>query len=131
MGSWSCGSFITIYVRVLNYSFQAVEKKKLVKEGKLDKYGRKTEQTPSNWTDKYVDLQGASGNAPASVTPVVSTPAKAAPAESTEISEEDAAKAARKAAKKAAKAAAAAAEPAEEASPAVDDEAEVIHFIFF
>jgi H/ACA ribonucleoprotein complex subunit 4 len=34
---------------------KAQEKKKLVAEGKLDKYGRKTEGTPRDWTDSYVD----------------------------------------------------------------------------
>lgn len=35
---------------------KAVEKKKLVAAGKLDKYGRKTEKTPQEWKDGYVDL---------------------------------------------------------------------------
>lgn len=33
----------------------ALEKKKLKSDGKLDKYGRANEQTPSNWNDKYTD----------------------------------------------------------------------------
>jgi H/ACA ribonucleoprotein complex subunit 4 len=35
---------------------KAVEKKKLVAAGKLDKYGRKNEKTPQEWKDGYVDL---------------------------------------------------------------------------
>ncbi|KAJ3373308.1 centromere/microtubule-binding protein cbf5 [Allomyces arbusculus] len=34
---------------------KAQEKKKLIKEGKLDKFGRPTEETPKNWTSGYVD----------------------------------------------------------------------------
>ena len=34
---------------------KAVEKKKLIGEGKLDKYGRKTDDTPKEWKEGYVD----------------------------------------------------------------------------
>src|SRR6185437_12682874 len=34
---------------------KAVEKKKLVTAGKLDKYGRPNEQTPGEWKENYVD----------------------------------------------------------------------------
>ena len=34
---------------------KAVEKKRLIGEGKLDKYGRKTEETPKEWKESYVD----------------------------------------------------------------------------
>ena len=34
---------------------KAQEKKKLITDGKLDKYGRPTEQTPTAWKDNYVD----------------------------------------------------------------------------
>ena len=34
---------------------KAQEKKKMVKEGKLDKYGRTNDATPSNWKNGYVD----------------------------------------------------------------------------
>ena len=34
---------------------KAQEKKKMVKEGKLDKYGRANDATPSNWKNGYVD----------------------------------------------------------------------------
>jgi H/ACA ribonucleoprotein complex subunit 4 len=36
---------------------KALEKKKLIKEGKLDKYGRVTEKTPESWKKSYVDYQ--------------------------------------------------------------------------
>jgi H/ACA ribonucleoprotein complex subunit 4 len=50
----------------------AVEKKKLIKDGKLDKYGRANESTPADWSKKYVDYRG---DAPTSDAP--STPAAA------------------------------------------------------
>lgn len=34
---------------------KAKEKKNLIAEGKLDKYGRRNENTPSTWTQSYVD----------------------------------------------------------------------------
>ncbi|KAJ3334194.1 centromere/microtubule-binding protein cbf5 [Blyttiomyces sp. JEL0837] len=34
---------------------KALEKKKMVKEGKLDKFGRVNEETPSTWKSDYVD----------------------------------------------------------------------------
>ena len=34
---------------------KAVEKKKMIKEGKLGKYGEVTEKTPAEWTKDYVD----------------------------------------------------------------------------
>ena len=34
---------------------KAQEKKKLITDGKLDKYGRPTEQTPTTWKQSYVD----------------------------------------------------------------------------
>lgn len=36
---------------------KAMEKKKMVKDGKLDKYGRQNEETPSEWKKDYVDYQ--------------------------------------------------------------------------
>lgn len=38
----------------------AQEKKALIKDGKLDKHGRKNEKTPSKWTSEYVDYAGKS-----------------------------------------------------------------------
>ena len=66
-----------------------MEKKKLIAEGKLDKYGRVNESTPNSWKTSFVDLsavgtrndQGASSSATAplpnliSTTPVFTTPA--------------------------------------------------------
>ena len=34
---------------------QATRKKGMVKEGKLDKYGRANQNTPKEWTASYVD----------------------------------------------------------------------------
>ncbi|KAJ1498497.1 centromere/microtubule-binding protein cbf5, partial [Coelomomyces lativittatus] len=36
---------------------KAIEKKKLVKTGKLDKFGRPNEGTPSTWVKSYIDYQ--------------------------------------------------------------------------
>ena len=36
---------------------QAQAKKKLISEGKLDKYGRKNDKTPAEWTSGYVDYR--------------------------------------------------------------------------
>lgn len=38
---------------------RASMKKKLIKEGKLDKYGRANEQTPKEWSTSYVDYRAA------------------------------------------------------------------------
>ncbi|KAJ3281391.1 centromere/microtubule-binding protein cbf5 [Borealophlyctis nickersoniae] len=44
---------------------KAQEKKKMIKEGKLDKYGRQNEGTPKAWKDGYVDYAaGAKPTAP-------------------------------------------------------------------
>ena len=41
---------------------KALEKKKLIGEGKLDKYGRKNEETPREWKEGYVDFsEGGAG----------------------------------------------------------------------
>ncbi|KAJ1802897.1 centromere/microtubule-binding protein cbf5, partial [Coemansia sp. RSA 2598] len=37
----------------------AQQKKKLIKDGKLDKFGRKNEATPADWNKKYVDYDAA------------------------------------------------------------------------
>jgi H/ACA ribonucleoprotein complex subunit 4 len=39
---------------------KALAKKKLISEGKLDKYGRSNEQTPDSWKKDYVDYAGES-----------------------------------------------------------------------
>jgi H/ACA ribonucleoprotein complex subunit 4 len=57
---------------------KAQEKKKLIADGKLDKFGRKNETTPMTWTKDYVDYANAGASAPpaavASSAPV--TPSK-------------------------------------------------------
>ncbi|KAG0051660.1 centromere/microtubule-binding protein cbf5, partial [Gryganskiella cystojenkinii] len=52
---------------------KAQEKKKLIKDGKLDKFGRTTEETPEGWKKGYVDYNRDDPAAPAA-------PAAAAPA---------------------------------------------------
>ncbi|KAJ1882827.1 centromere/microtubule-binding protein cbf5 [Coemansia sp. RSA 1722] len=37
----------------------AQQKKKMIKDGKLDKFGRKNEATPTDWSKKYVDYDAA------------------------------------------------------------------------
>ncbi|KAG0286179.1 centromere/microtubule-binding protein cbf5 [Linnemannia gamsii] len=58
---------------------KAQEKKKLIKDGKLDKFGRTTEETPEGWKKGYVDYNREDAAAPvAAATPVVvATPAPA------------------------------------------------------
>jgi len=51
----------------------ALEKKKMKSDGKLDKYGRPNENTPSKWTSEYTDL-----NAPLDVNGSTAMPAKTA-----------------------------------------------------
>ncbi|POV97978.1 hypothetical protein PSTT_14726, partial [Puccinia striiformis] len=45
---------------------KAQEKKKMVKTGVLDKYGRTNEKTPNNWKEGYVDYSGTTTDQPAS-----------------------------------------------------------------
>ncbi|KAK9761548.1 centromere/microtubule-binding protein cbf5 [Basidiobolus ranarum] len=59
------------YPRKWGLGPKALEKKKMIKEGKLDKYGRANEQTPSSWKGSYVDYNDS--EAAAAATP--STPA--------------------------------------------------------
>ncbi|KAF9536203.1 centromere/microtubule-binding protein cbf5, partial [Mortierella hygrophila] len=58
---------------------KAQEKKKLIKDGKLDKFGRTTEETPEGWKKDYVDYNREDPAAPVAVAaPVVAaTPAPA------------------------------------------------------
>lgn len=89
---------------------KALEKKKMITAGKLDKYGRVSENTPAEWKDSYKDFsQGATAHAkpdsnflseskgpPGEKAPVAAAPAAAAaPAE-----DDEAAKKAEKKAKK-------------------------------
>ncbi|KAG0316956.1 centromere/microtubule-binding protein cbf5, partial [Dissophora globulifera] len=46
---------------------KAQEKKKLIKDGKLDKFGRTTEETPAGWKQGYVDYNREDPAAPAAV----------------------------------------------------------------
>ena len=55
---------------------KAQEKKKLIKDGKLDKFGRTTEETPEGWKKGYVDYNREDPAAPAAPA-VVATPAPA------------------------------------------------------
>lgn len=50
---------------------RATMKKKLIKEGKLDKYGRANESTPNEWSTSYVDYRKPAdgGDAPAATAP--------------------------------------------------------------
>ncbi|KAF9279463.1 centromere/microtubule-binding protein cbf5, partial [Mortierella alpina] len=58
---------------------KAQEKKKLIKDGKLDKYGRTTEETPAGWKKEYVDYNREDPAAPVAAAPaVVATPAPTA-----------------------------------------------------
>ncbi len=65
---------------------RAVLKKQLVKDGKLDKFGRPNENTPDSWKSSYVDYNVPKGEAlPA---PTFATPVKAESAELVNIKEE-------------------------------------------
>lgn len=57
------------YPRKWGLGPKAQEKKKLVKDGKLDKHGRATEATPAGWKAEYVDysVQGDGVPAPAAL----------------------------------------------------------------
>ncbi|KAJ3188214.1 centromere/microtubule-binding protein cbf5 [Gaertneriomyces sp. JEL0708] len=57
---------------------KAQEKKKLIKDGKLDKYGRPNEETPNNWKSGYVDYAAGQADAPKPVSNAmdVDSPAK-------------------------------------------------------
>ncbi|KIP12604.1 hypothetical protein PHLGIDRAFT_98052 [Phlebiopsis gigantea 11061_1 CR5-6] len=64
---------------------KAMEKKKLVKDGKLSKFGEKIEGvTPAEWSKDYVDYardeQPAAGPSAASISEPAAAPAEAAPA---------------------------------------------------
>ena len=45
----------------MNIGFQASRKKQMIKDGQLDKYGRKNEKTPKDWLSSYVDYKGSVG----------------------------------------------------------------------
>ncbi|KAJ1960614.1 centromere/microtubule-binding protein cbf5 [Dipsacomyces acuminosporus] len=52
------------YPRKWGLGPKAQEKKKMIKEGKLDKFGRKNEATPTEWTKSYVDYSAAAEEQP-------------------------------------------------------------------
>ncbi|KAJ2119199.1 centromere/microtubule-binding protein cbf5 [Coemansia sp. RSA 921] len=55
------------YPRKWGLGPMAQQKKKLIKDGKLDKFGRKNEETPDNWTKAYVDYSATDADATESV----------------------------------------------------------------
>lgn len=69
---------------------QAQEKKKLVKDGKLDKHGRTNEATPAGWKAEYVDYTVQGEGLPAAQIPT-QPPAAAEPAKIEEVKDEAAA----------------------------------------
>merc|ERR1711973_1005666 len=46
------------YPRKWGLGPKALEKKKLIASGKLDKYGRPNQKTPESWTSSHPDLSG-------------------------------------------------------------------------
>src|SRR6185312_3120449 len=53
---------------------KAQQKKQLIKDGRLDKYGRVTEKTPLQWKENYIDYQRTDqSSTSASMEGVVST----------------------------------------------------------
>lgn len=82
-----------LYPRRWGLGPTALEKKKLKADGKLDKFGRTNEATPSQWKDGYKDYsaaaESAAGEAPKAALPApeaAPAPAAAAPAEADEDS---------------------------------------------
>jgi H/ACA ribonucleoprotein complex subunit 4 len=69
---------------------RAMQKKKLIAEGKLDKYGRPNEKTPSEWTSSYVDYNAPTAtDATTSAAPVLTNiTVKTEPTEPVSIKEE-------------------------------------------
>ncbi|KAI8320046.1 Cbf5-Nop10-Gar1 complex [Martensiomyces pterosporus] len=82
------------YPRKWGLGPKAQEKKKMIKEGKLDKYGRKNEATPADWTKSYVDYaagdeQPAAAAAPSSMDVDAKPDASAAAAPKRKAAESD------------------------------------------
>jgi H/ACA ribonucleoprotein complex subunit 4 len=121
----------------------ALEKKKMKADGKLDKFGRPNEATPSKWVSEYKDFSAVESTAnptvPEPTSPmVVEQPSPAPPAAASSIAddgeskkrkkhegetaEEKAERKRRKAEKKAAKAAKKASKGGKSATAAADDE---------
>jgi H/ACA ribonucleoprotein complex subunit 4 len=84
------------YPRQWGLGPKAQQKKKMIKEGKLDKHGKSNEKTPQEWSKGYVDYSGgkgasagaAEGAAPMEAS-VPSTPAAAEKRKHDSDSEED------------------------------------------
>ena len=55
---------------------KALEKKKMIKDGKLNKYGKPNENTPAIWTKEYVDYSVTPNPAPPVAAPVQETKGK-------------------------------------------------------
>ncbi|KAJ2311871.1 centromere/microtubule-binding protein cbf5, partial [Coemansia sp. RSA 2702] len=67
------------YPRKWGLGPMAQKKKAMIKDGKLDKFGRKNEATPDNWTKAYVDYSAPpeeEGAADAAAAPAEPAPAK-------------------------------------------------------
>ncbi|GAA5916786.1 hypothetical protein JCM8208_004044, partial [Rhodotorula glutinis] len=69
-----------LYPRKWGMGPVAQSKKKLQKDGKLDKHGRVNDQTPSTWKQEYVDYSVQGEGVPAAQIPTQPTPAAAAAA---------------------------------------------------
>ncbi|KAJ1726669.1 centromere/microtubule-binding protein cbf5, partial [Coemansia biformis] len=108
------------YPRKWGLGPMAQQKKKMIKDGKLDKFGRKNDATPTSWTKDYVDYSAAADDAASGLAAMnVDSGTPTAPkrkaaesdneagsdADSSEDEESKAQKKAKKAAKKEAKAA--------------------------
>jgi len=68
-----------LYPRRWGLGPTALEKKKLKADGKLDKYGRITENTPAKWKSDYKDYSAAPGEAPAATPATPSAAVEATP----------------------------------------------------
>jgi len=69
-----------LYPRKWGMGPTAQNKKKMVKDGKLDKHGRANDQTPATWKQEYVDYSVQGEGVPAAQIPTQPTPAAAAAA---------------------------------------------------
>ncbi|KAJ1898278.1 centromere/microtubule-binding protein cbf5, partial [Kickxella alabastrina] len=76
------------YPRKWGLGPMAQQKKKMIKDGKLDKFGRKNEATPADWSKSYVDFAGGSDAPPTmpAAAPVdVAQPVKRKAAEDSDV----------------------------------------------
>ncbi|KAI3641650.1 hypothetical protein MIR68_000320, partial [Amoeboaphelidium protococcarum] len=65
------------YPRKWGLGPKASEKKKMIKDGKLDKFGQPNEQTPKEWTQSYVELQRVADQQTSPVAPTTASDADA------------------------------------------------------